>query len=122
MGKMSVDGSFLPAQHTETSFTVLAGDLSLKLVMNGQENGGAISYGQPLHFTLGYENTASEDLNNIHLRLRFEQVSSSKSLKELLDWKSIDDAEGGKIMVLLQRAKSQLVYYLSLKSTKGTRY
>ncbi len=75
-GRLTSDGAFLSGQRAETSFTVLAGDLSLKLVVNGSDKDMAINYGGPLRFGISYENTSSEDLRDVTLRLRFENVTS----------------------------------------------
>lgn len=89
-GKSSADGVFLSSQKTESSFVVLAGDLSLKLVINGQDQDTPIAYGAPLRFGIGFENTASEDLEDVQVRFRIEQESPTGSrIAELVDWSSL---------------------------------
>ncbi|MBU1908204.1 hypothetical protein KKF59_03725, partial [Patescibacteria group bacterium] len=96
-GRLGEDGAFLTGQKSETSFTVLAGDLSLKLVVNGKDTDAAIAYGVPLHFGISYENTSSEDLKNVVLHLRFESASGTSSSNNalLVDWQDyVENASG----------------------------
>lgn len=93
-GRVSKEGAFLPSQRAETSFTVLAGDLSLKLVVNGSDKDMAINYGSPLRFGIAYENTSSEDLRDVSLKLRFEAVTSTET-RDPVDWSSIQDSASG---------------------------
>jgi uncharacterized repeat protein (TIGR01451 family) len=96
-GRVDADGNFQPAQHSEATFTVLAGDLSLKLVLNGNDSDMAISYGSTLHFGLRYENTAAEDLKGVKLRLRLEPLTTStaKIPPALVAWKTFLDSSSG---------------------------
>ncbi|MFA5935551.1 MAG: hypothetical protein WC787_01700 [Patescibacteria group bacterium] len=94
-GHRSNEGSFLASQKTETSFTVLAGDLSLKLVLNGQDQDMTIGYGGVLRFAIGYENTATEDLEDIRIRFRLEQVTPTTTLPSLFDWTSLIEHSSG---------------------------
>ncbi len=93
-GRLTLDGAFLPSQRAETSFTVLAGDLALKLVVNGSDTDMTINYGIPLRFGISYENTSSEDLRDVTLRLRFENVTSTET-RDPIDWLSIQDSASG---------------------------
>lgn len=96
-GRLGKDGAFLTGQKSETSFTVLAGDLSLKLVVNGKDADATIAYGAPLHFGISYENTSSEDLKNVVLYLRFESASGTPAANDalLVDWKDyVENASG----------------------------
>ncbi|MBU1349037.1 hypothetical protein KJ781_03135 [Patescibacteria group bacterium] len=94
-GRPSADGSFLPNQRAEATVTVLTGDLSLKLVVNGTDGDTTIQYGGALRFGIGYENTASEDLKDVKLRLRFEPIASSTAGMAFVDWKTYDDNASG---------------------------
>jgi hypothetical protein len=89
-GRLSSEGVFLSSQKVETSFMVLAGDLSLKLVVNGQDQDIPIAYGSALRFGIGYENTASEDLEDVRIRFRLEQESpTGTKATSLLDWTTL---------------------------------
>ncbi|MEO5927164.1 MAG: hypothetical protein ABIO72_00655 [Patescibacteria group bacterium] len=89
-GHASAENTFLASQRTETSFTVLAGDLSLKLVLNGQDSDVVTGYDGALRFGLSYENTASENLEDVQLLFHLEAVSpNGVKLATLADWSSL---------------------------------
>lgn len=89
-GRANAENTFLPSQRSETSFTVLAGDLSLKLVVNGQDQQAVIAYDGALRFGVSYENTASENLEGVELTFRLEPVSpTGTKLASLADWDSL---------------------------------
>ncbi len=92
-GHLQNDGSFLASQHSETSFSVLAGDLSLKLVANGTDSESVLSYGGLLSLAVAYENTADEDLGNVRLHLHLDPVvaTSTKVIPALVNWKTYND-------------------------------
>lgn len=97
-GRLGADGSFYTAQRSETSFAVLAGDLSLKLVMNGNDQDAIIEYGAPMRFAIGYENTSPEELKDVSLSLHFEQAvvpSSTKLISAPVDWKTLSYSVSG---------------------------
>ena len=94
-GRLGSDGSFLPNQHSEATFTVLAGDLSLKLVVNGTDADTTVQYGGALRFGIGYQNTSPEDLKGVKLRLRLDPVSTSTVPAFLVDWKGYEDNASG---------------------------
>ncbi|MFA6161331.1 MAG: hypothetical protein WC766_04090 [Patescibacteria group bacterium] len=95
-GTVGADDVFKPMQTTEESFPVLAGDLSLKLFVNGSNAAErSVAYGNNLQFTLGYENTADEPLKNISLRLILETVNlddSASVVPALIDWNKLGNA------------------------------
>ncbi len=110
-GRVAGDGAFFAYQHTETSFNVLAGDLALHIVMNGQTGDQVITYGIPLHLALAYENTASEDVKDIRLHLLFEPAvtSTGKSVPNLIDWGTLqDEAKGVKKNNTVSWTKDQI--------------
>ncbi|MDD5726561.1 MAG: hypothetical protein PHC53_04135 [Patescibacteria group bacterium] len=93
-GSLSADNVFLPAQTSEASFPVLAGDLSLKLVVNGTDTTErSVGYGDNLQCALGYENTANETLKNVTIRLLLETVDlnnmSAQQNYALVDWDNL---------------------------------
>lgn len=90
-GTLSADNVFLPAQTSEASFPVLAGDLSLKLVVNGTDTvERSIGFGDNLQCAIGYENTANEPLKNVTIRLLLETLDlnniSTQQKYVLVDW------------------------------------
>lgn len=95
-GTQGVDGTFKQMQTTEASFPVLAGDLALKLFVNGSEaTERVVAYGNNLQFTLGYENTADEPLKHVSLRLLLESLdldNTSSVVPALIDWDKVGNA------------------------------
>lgn len=99
-GRPAADGTFFASQRSETSFTVLAGDLSLKLVVNGQDADATMAYGGVLRIAVGYENTATEDLKDVRLSLHIESATTTTSTSKvpppiLVDWKTFYDSASG---------------------------
>ncbi|MBU2566768.1 hypothetical protein KKG46_04375 [Patescibacteria group bacterium] len=96
VGTVNMDGAFLPMQKAEAEFPVLAGDLSLKLVVNGLDNPErSITYGDVLQAAIGYENTANESLKNVKISVLFETVDLNNdneviSTIDLIDWDKWD--------------------------------
>ncbi len=104
LGRGAADGSFQPVQVTDANMAVLGGDLSLKLVANGSDADRSIGYGDLVRFTLGYQNTAAEDLRDVVLRLRFEPITASTSTASSMtaspngpfaDWDKADMSPNG---------------------------
>lgn len=96
-GRIGSDGAFLPNQRTDATFTVLAGDLSLKLVVNGTDVDTTIQYGGVLRFGVGYENTSPEDLKDVTLRLRIESAATTTNRAALVDWSAYQDNASGTV-------------------------
>ncbi|MBU1033309.1 MAG: hypothetical protein ABII13_01585 [Patescibacteria group bacterium] len=96
-GKKTNEGIFHASQRSETSFTVLAGDLSLKMIVNGSDTDLNVNYGSMLRLAISYENTSSEDLKDVEMRLSFEAVTSTNggSSEDLVDWSNYDDNASG---------------------------
>ena len=95
-GHDSAENAFLASQRTETSFTVLAGDLSLKLVLNGQDQQVVTPYGGALRFGASYENTAPENLEDVQLMFHLEAVApTGTKLVKFADWDSLIDTSSG---------------------------
>ena len=96
VGTMNLDGLFLPMQKAEADFPVLAGDLSLKLVVNGMDNPErTISYGDVLQAAIGYENTANESLKNVKISVLLETIDLTNNNEvtttvNLVDWDKWD--------------------------------
>lgn len=90
----------LASQMAEASFPVLAGDLSLKLVVNGSDAAlRSVGYGDSLQCSLGYENTADEPLKKVSLRLALETVDLGNSRNtpkfSLVDWDKLRQTTSG---------------------------
>ncbi len=110
VGVSRPDGSFLPLLATESSVTVLAGDLGLRLVANGTDKDATITPGDPLRLTIQYKNLSPEPLMGVRLRLGFESIvdGASATGTSLLDWEELDDEGGG---VTTTRTRVQTIVY-----------
>lgn len=94
-GNLSADGTFMPAQTVEGNFPVLAGDLNIKLVVNGSDDAErTIGYGDVMQCSIGYENTADESLKNVTFRLELQGLNSTTGTKivKLIDWDKLKNA------------------------------
>lgn len=87
-GRLGSEGNFILAQKTDTRIPVLAGDLTLGLVVNGSKDARSIKPGEKIHVTLAYQNTSVEPLKKVSLRLNFESFIDGRSVTgtSLLDW------------------------------------
>jgi hypothetical protein len=98
-GRVAADGVFLSAVKTISHVNVLSGDLSLKLIVNGADTDRSIAYGTPLRIAVGYENTASEELKDVQIRLIAEPIVASGtnpgSIKIPLDWSKVETNSTG---------------------------
>jgi hypothetical protein len=97
VGVSRADGSFLPLLEEDTSLTVLAGDLGLRLVANGTDKDTTITPGDPLRITVEYKNLSPEPLKGVSLRLGFESVVDGISATgtSLLSWDDLEDESAG---------------------------
>jgi len=95
VGNLGLDGSFQPAQRADATFPVLAGDLSLKLVVNGSDQPErSVAFGDTLQTAIGYENTANEALKNVTFKLQLDPVNLNDQTKVvdklmLIDWQHV---------------------------------
>ncbi|MCR4278439.1 MAG: hypothetical protein NUV81_00860, partial [bacterium] len=94
-GRKNVSDLFLPAEKSEATTTVLAGDLSLRLVANGEDTELKTAYGSLLRFAVRYENTSTEDLDDVTLRLILEPEDTKCSGLCTVDWKTYSDTATG---------------------------
>lgn len=110
IGASRPDNSFLPLLVGEAPFTVLAGDLGLKLVANGSDQDRTIAPGDPLRITLQYKNLSPEKLSGVKLVLGFESLSDGKSATgtSWLDWRRLEDDGKG---VSSTRTRIQSIRY-----------
>jgi hypothetical protein len=91
------DRSFLPLLVGESTFTVLAGDLGLKLVANGSDQDRTMAPGDPLRITIQYKNLSPEKLSAVKLVLGFESLADGKSATgtSWLAWRDLEDEGRG---------------------------
>jgi hypothetical protein len=101
-GRVSPDGSFAAAQRTEGKISVLAGDLSVKLVVNGSDQDRSVALGERQRVAVSYENTSGEELHGVILRFHLggdpAATSTAKATGtiDLIDWKQLDDSTVGR--------------------------
>jgi hypothetical protein len=97
VGQRSGEGAFLALQRNRATVPVLAGDLALRLVVNGGTGERNVRPGEPISVALGYENTSAETLKGTTVTLRFESFINGKSTTgtSLLQWTALDDPAGG---------------------------
>jgi hypothetical protein len=110
IGATKQDGSFLPLLVGKAGFTVLAGDLGLKLVANGADQDRTIAPGDPLRITIQYKNLSPEKLAGVKLTLGFESLSDGKSVTgtSWLNWRKLEDDGKG---VSSTKARIQTIKY-----------
>ncbi len=90
LGKIGADGSFQAVHKTDETFLVLSGDLVLKLVTNGSDANQTIAMGNTLHLAVGYENTATEPVQDVSIKVRFEPPI-------FLDWAHAENTASGTV-------------------------
>lgn len=91
------DGSFAPAQHTETPISVLAGDLDIEIVDNGTQDDRNTTFGEWQRISLSYQNLSGEKLDDIQLMLHIDPsvTSGTSSNVSLVDWSKLNDSQKG---------------------------
>ncbi len=101
-GMVGADGRFMMAQSAQADLPVLAGDLSIKLVINGSDQiERSAALGEILQGSIGFENTSDESLKNIKLRLQLDAINpldgSVLPNVNVVDWKSVQSATSSKL-------------------------
>lgn len=104
------EGAFVALFESNQIVPVLAGDLSLRLVVNGADADRAITPGEPLRISLSYKNVSPEPLGDVRLEVSFESVVNGASATgtSLLDWSRLEDATRG---VSSTRPRLQSIVY-----------
>ncbi len=107
LGHVDADGSYLAAQKSDATLSVLSGDLTLHLVANGSDADQVVGMRDPLRFALAYENTSPEDIQGITLHAIFEPISSASGTSVtppsnapplLVDWSQLGDSSSGTVV------------------------
>lgn len=96
VGRSDVRGAFVSLQQSEARSIVLAGDLLLRLIVNGSATDGAVDPATPLRVTLAYENTSGEALKDVALTLSTESFVNGKrqtGTNGLINWASLEDIQ-----------------------------
>ncbi len=96
VGRADVRGAFVSLEQTEARSVVLAGDLALRMIVNGSASEAPIEPGAPLRVTFGYENTSGEILKDVSLTLASESVVNGKKQtgpNSLVQWSLLEDVQ-----------------------------
>lgn len=104
-GRLAADGHFIPMQKASASVSVLGGDLSLKLVVNGSDKPRSALFGERLQVALGYQNLSPEALRDVRFRIQAVPLESATrttatAAAMLVDWMRIEGPSGTKAMPL----------------------
>ncbi|OGL73343.1 hypothetical protein A3E39_00010 [Candidatus Uhrbacteria bacterium RIFCSPHIGHO2_12_FULL_60_25] len=101
-GRVTPDGTFAAAERSDATVSVLAGDLNVKLVVNGSDKNRSASLGERERIAISYENTSGEELHDVVLKFHMggdppvSPLPKSTSSIDLVDWKQLDDPTGGR--------------------------
>lgn len=107
-GRIGPTGVFQPTHKADAVISVLAGDLTLKLVINGSDAANrTVAFGETLRAALAYENTSGEELGNVMVRFKLEPLSASSTVPlapkkpvpalTVLDWDELDGSSSGTV-------------------------
>ncbi len=109
-GRMSIDGGFLPAAHSESRLAIAPGDVVFHLVANGTDTGRSITAGEPLRAAFEYQNVSGQSLKDISITLAFESLVNGKSTTgtSLLNWNQLSDASQGTSST---KTRLQVIHY-----------
>ncbi len=93
-GRRALGDIFYPAQRTQGRVTVLAGDFSVHAVVNGSATDQSLQPGEPLRLAIAYQNTSSEVLKDVSLRVGFESFVDGRSVTgtSLIDWVHVESS------------------------------
>lgn len=92
-GTVTENDSFAPAQKAEATISVLAGDLSVNLIVNGSDADRAVALGEWQRIAISYQNISGAHLKGV--RLTFRAETDGEGGKSLIDWEKLQDAAGG---------------------------
>ena len=100
-GRLAADGHLVPMQKTSAAVSVLGGDLSLKLVVNGSDKPRSALFGERLQVALGYQNLSPETLRDVRFRIQAVPLESATrttatAAAMLVDWMRIEGPSGTK--------------------------
>ena len=87
------DGAFAAAQRSKGIISVLAGDLDVEVVINGNQDDRNVNLGDWQRLAIAYENMSGETLEDIELVLHIENQDGSPS--NIIDWDEWQDELSG---------------------------
>jgi hypothetical protein len=88
VGRAGENGAFLSMLDQEQRVPVLAGDLSLNVVVNGSDVDRSIKPGESIHLAIGYQNVSPEALKDVVITVALESFLNEVSATgtSLLNW------------------------------------
>jgi hypothetical protein len=96
VGRTDPRGAFVALSASEKRSIILAGDLGLRLIVNGSPTEAPIDADAPLRVTLAYENTSGETLKDVSLSLVAESFVNGKrqaGTSGLIAWSDLQDLQ-----------------------------
>lgn len=91
--------AFAVAQAADATVSVLPGDLSVKLIVNGSDKDRSVSLGERQRIAISYQNMSGEELQNVILRVRLGGeppiTSGASTTIDLVNWLELDDSGHG---------------------------
>lgn len=92
VGFSDADGSFLPQEQVVFTSGVIKGDLVTTLILGGKAENQQVSFGDTLHFAVGYKNAGESTLGNVTLTLVIDALPIPGAM---LRWNELKDTRGG---------------------------
>ncbi len=96
-GRISVENGLLVAARSEARLAIAPGDLAVRLIVNGGEEGRSLEPGEPMRATVAYENVSTQVVRDAIITLQLESVVNGRSATgtSLINWKEFDDPKQG---------------------------
>lgn len=109
-GRMSVENGLLVAARSEARLAIAPGDLTVQLIVNGEDEARTLEPGEPMRATVAYENVSTQAVKDVAITLQLESVVNGRSATgtSLINWKEFDDPKQG---VSTTRARVQTIRY-----------
>ncbi|MBN1584927.1 DUF11 domain-containing protein [Candidatus Uhrbacteria bacterium] len=92
LGMTDGQGNFGEQERVDLGMDIMAGQLVLNLVLNGKTGDQAQKFGDPLHYSLSWQNSGDSTLDDVTVGVRFETEPESG----LIDWNGLRDGREGK--------------------------
>lgn len=93
VGRIGFDGVFAAALRSENTISVLAGDLSIDLLVNGSANDRSVTLGEDQRIAISYQNVSGEELHDVTMIFIFEP--EEEGAETFVDWDALVDENKG---------------------------
>ncbi len=109
-GRMSVEHGLLVAARSEARLAIAPGDLTVRLIVNGEAEARTLEPGEPMRATIAYENVSTQAVKDVAITLQLESVVNGRSATgtSLINWKEFDDPKQG---VSTTKSRVQTIRY-----------